>query len=171
MALSLDTTVAGSAANSYASLAEAAAYFEAVPSFAATWAELTEEQQAAWLIEAARAVDRHDFLGQRYEQDQALAFPRRLPDGSVAATDIEGVLIVPATVKAAQLEAVRWLKREMADDDSADDRAAEEVSLAGAVALDFGQNRPSNLAGGTGPAIRALLRDYLTGSSRRLRRA
>jgi len=84
MAVTLDTTLAGPTANSYASLDEAASYFEADAVLSTTWAGLSDAERMNLLISATRAIDRQRWRGGRlakfrlasYGLTQALAFPR-----------------------------------------------------------------------------------------------
>ncbi len=171
MAITIDATVAGESANSYLTLDEADAVFETVPTFSTTWAALTSEQKAALLIEAARVVDRRwPLLGQPATAGQARAFPR-LADGGVPDQGTVDSPAVAPWVKQAQAEAVRWLHREMDEDDSADDRPLMKAGLEGFMSGEFAAETGSALAGGTEAAIKQLLRPALAGGSVHLTRA
>lgn len=84
MSVTIDTTVAGSSANSYITLAEMEIFVsEQIPGDAVTaWAALTDAQKNAYIVEACRQIDRAfrwaggrvtDYTG---EDAQALCFPR-----------------------------------------------------------------------------------------------
>ena len=84
MALSLETTVCSSTANSYADLTGAGEYFEADSEFSGQWTALGEEDRKKLLITASRSIDRMIWIGDRLSTArfgshglrQALAFPR-----------------------------------------------------------------------------------------------
>lgn len=84
------------AANSYASVAQADAYFATRPRSTA-WTGLTEDQKGQYLIHAARILDASVvWRGEVLSSAQALAFPR-YPDDLDAAE-------VPAVIPVAQYE-------------------------------------------------------------------
>lgn len=171
MALSIDATVAGAAANSYLTLAEADAVFESVPTFSGLWAALDNSAKSALLIEAARVIDRRwPLKGERSDEDQTLAFPR-LADGLIPDQGTIDSPVIATWVKQAQAEAVRWLNREMSSDDSADDRPLAKAGLDGLTTVEFTERGGSALAGGTEAAIRQLLTPALAGLSVTARRA
>ena len=103
--MALDTTVGGPASDSYASVAEATAYFAATG--AAVWATSGLSDQEAALRRAAIWLDgsfRRRWPGTRASgRAQALDWPR------IGAIDTDGAVIDPLTippeVKRAQLEA------------------------------------------------------------------
>lgn len=109
--MTLDATPAGTGANSYATLAEAEAYFQDDPAMYAAWAALSEDDRGRALIAAARTVDRLKFKGRPYDPEapQALAFPRIIGD-DVYALDADGRPAVPPPVREAALEQVRMLQ-------------------------------------------------------------
>ena len=80
----LDATVAGVDANSYVTIQEANDYYDTKQTFNVTWSTFTDDQKAAYLIQAAYAIDRYKFCGCRLNEwndnvtnPQALEFPRR----------------------------------------------------------------------------------------------
>ncbi len=75
--------------NSYASQAEADAYF-ADSLRAAQWNGYTTEQKDAGLIEVTRIMERGTYKGEKEVPTQALAFPRS------GVTDCDGNAITPA---------------------------------------------------------------------------
>ncbi len=84
MSLSLDTTVCGPTANSYADLSAAGSYFEGDRDLGQVWSGLDQDEQIRLLITAARTIDRGRWQGEPLSQArfkgyglrQALAFPR-----------------------------------------------------------------------------------------------
>lgn len=156
MPLTLDTTIGGTSANSYASLAEAAAYFAAIPSFAATWVGWSEQAKIARLIEAARAIDRLPILGEKVQPvgsaTQALAFPRTVQNDWT---------IVPPAVKHAQCEAVIALHRGRDAATGEPTQRLAQVNIPGTVSVTYdydGSRDAATTAGGSFDAVRALLR-------------
>jgi hypothetical protein len=87
-------------ANTYASAAEADAYFDARVDSGA-WGEADADDRARALVSAARRIDQERFRGVRADPDQPMAWPR------AGVRDEDGVLMgtetVPARVKRAQM--------------------------------------------------------------------
>lgn len=83
MPLTLDATVGSENANSYATVTEAVAHAEYRVGGAAFIA-LDEEQQIQALVTATSEIDALEYepglVGERYTEDQALAFPRDTGD-------------------------------------------------------------------------------------------
>lgn len=101
MPASIDATVGGASANSYVTVAEADAYFEARLNVAA-WDDATADQQIRALIQATRRIDAEDFRGEKANTAQALEWPRyNVLDRDGYFYD-EGV--IPPVVKHAQCE-------------------------------------------------------------------
>jgi hypothetical protein len=99
MALTITTTAMSASANSYVSLAECDAWFEAIIGFWATWDALSSAEQNARIIESARAIDRfrYRFIGGKTDEDQAMEFPRAAE------------LTIPEAVKRAQYNMLIYL--------------------------------------------------------------
>lgn len=100
MALTLVATVGSSAANSYATEAEATAYFAGRPGSTA-WMEAWTDDRDAALVGATSRLEQEDYRGARVDGVQALKWPRVgvILDGlDVAATTI------PVPVKRALFE-------------------------------------------------------------------
>jgi hypothetical protein len=72
---SLDTTIGGVSANSYASESVADDYFDERLNVAA-WTDADADDRARALISATRWVDTLDFLGTKADTAQALQWPR-----------------------------------------------------------------------------------------------
>ncbi len=68
---------------------------------------------------------------------------------------------IPPQVQEAVCEAIRWGKREIGTDDSADDRLLESVSVGGAISVTFAGSLYARLLGGNERAVKDLLRPYL----------
>jgi len=99
--MAIDATVGGASSNSYATLAEADAYF-AAGLRADTWDSYAPNKKEAALLEAAADLDLEIYLGSKTDTDQALKFPRasiRDVDGNLLADDA-----IPQNVKSAQCE-------------------------------------------------------------------
>jgi hypothetical protein len=98
----IDATIGGTAANSYVTVAEADTYFDG-RLYATAWTEdATEDDKIKALITATDRLDREDYYGYRWEEDQRLKWPR-----SGVATD-DGVEIafdeIPRQLKDATCE-------------------------------------------------------------------
>ncbi len=68
---------------------------------------------------------------------------------------------IPQRVKDAVCEAIRWGKREIGSDDSADDRLLESVNVGGAIAVKWAGATIARLVGGNERAVKDLLRPYI----------
>lgn len=96
----MDTTVGGANADSYATLAEAAAYLDVQPGRKKTrWTALTDPQREAALLMATQAIESMRFHGVKSTTTQALAFPR-----TVDTHDSGVTYFIPPNVKYAQIE-------------------------------------------------------------------
>ncbi|MGH7177321.1 MAG: DnaT-like ssDNA-binding protein [Tepidisphaeraceae bacterium] len=110
--MALVATVGAKTANSYASVAEAGAYFADHP-LTATWTAKTTAQKEQLLIQATRDIDTETLSGFKYNDTidtdglpiQALHFPRA---DDVSST---GVLYIPIAVKKACYEQTIELAR------------------------------------------------------------
>ena len=79
----LNAVAADPAANSYMTLTEADERMAEFEAFDA-WDALDEEDQARMLIRGTRLIDQFHGWGEQYEEDQRLAFPRRIDaDGDI----------------------------------------------------------------------------------------
>lgn len=159
MTLSLDTTVGGASANSYASVAEADAYFEAQPEFYSAWSVLTEQVKMAHLIESTRALERFDYLSVPVDQDQALAFPRACQD------DFEEI---PAKVKQAQMEMLRYRYQTRDATSGQAARDVDMVNVPGKIQIQFSKEVDSSVnqvTGGNLDTVKALLREWRIGDN------
>lgn len=74
--ISLNTKLGDPAANSYVTLPEANTYIRNVLGHPNKWDTLSVEGRKRLLIEACRDIDRFNFLGVRYYDNQILEFPR-----------------------------------------------------------------------------------------------
>lgn len=102
--MSLDTTIGGSAADSYVSIADALTYHAAMGN--ADWAAAAEADQEVALRRATRYLDgryRNRWRGSRKTRDQALAWPR------INVYDEDGFIVssttIPDAIEKATLEA------------------------------------------------------------------
>lgn len=107
MALVVEDGTGLTGSNSYASVAEATAYYD-VDRTATFWADLTTEQREEYLQWATRILDaKVKWRGLKRSETQALAWPR------TGAYDREGYAIastiVPKPVKAALFELMKYL--------------------------------------------------------------
>jgi len=105
MAITFDATVAGTATNSYVTVAEADDYFSVYiyatgqsewPSGSST---ATVTQKEKYLMAATRTIDNQLFINEKYTEEQALQFPRYMQDGNT-----EDVDVIPQAIKNAVFE-------------------------------------------------------------------
>ena len=161
MSITIDATVSGTSSNSYATLAEATAYFEVYQRFYSTWTGLTTAQQNAWLVQSCKAIDRMSFVDEKYYDTQALEFPKTITDQSTDAGDM------PQKVKDAQCEMIMWLYQRTSSTDGSPDRTPNEIGLGkGSISLKYPEYAETNraLAGGYPESVRSLLRTWLKSS-------
>lgn len=108
--MSLDTTIAGENANSYASLAEASGYF-AERLNSTVWTAAASATQEVALIHASRTLDEWvDWVGSRATDAQSLRWPRygaEDRDGYVFDSDF-----IPEWLKNASAELAHYLMQE-----------------------------------------------------------
>lgn len=186
MTLAIDATVGGTASNSYITVAEADAYFEAVPGYSATWAALTSASKIQRLVHACRAIDRYNFLGYKTDADQALKFPRVLyadielaqqystinPSGSLPVQNLPDGWAdsdtIPQDVKSAQCEMIRYLHTSADATTGLLSRDIDRVAIPGVVDVTFSDTLDSSQNSATGGSLQAvadLLRVWLLGRS------
>jgi len=159
MTLSLDATVGGASANSYASVSEANAYFESQSEFFSIWDDLTEQQKIGHLIEATRALERFDYISVPVDDDQALAFPRACQD------DFEEI---PAKVKQAQMEMLRYRYQTRDASTGQAARDVDMVNVPGKIQIQFSKEVDSSVnqaTGGNLDTVAALLREWRIGEN------
>ncbi len=81
MAISLDATISGESANSYATVDEANTFLELLYG-ADEWAVLSDEQKMQLLITASKQIDKFEISYSKDTETQALCFPVRTdPNG------------------------------------------------------------------------------------------
>lgn len=101
MAVVIDATPKGAAANSYDTLANAETYFEGRLN-TSDWDDATEDQQNRALVQATNRLEQEDFEGLKTTSDQRLKWPRNgLVDERGDSADED---TVPERVKHAQFE-------------------------------------------------------------------
>jgi len=105
MVIALDTTVGGASANSYISLADADTYLEPHPDFS-TWDALSDAVKNAHLVQATRILDTEYFEGWKYDESQALQFPR---SSQSVVDSYTAVTAIPPNIKNAQCEQAIFL--------------------------------------------------------------
>lgn len=155
--MAIDSTISGPDANSYASLAEAEAFFSDHQS--GTWTDADWDDRERALISATRRLDVLDFLGRRTHQDQALSWPR------TGLYDRDGWGIpedeIPRDVKYAQFELTRLL---LADAAYLDETGLEEFSSLriGPISMDL---RGRKIPGELPEEVKRFLNIYLAYSS------
>ncbi len=119
MALVLDSTIAGAAANSYTSQADADAYHEA-RLIATDWTGAVTGTKDAVLVWATRLLDsRFDWAGSKFSLEQALRWPR------FGALDRDGELIDSAILPPELKDAVSELARLLITSDRAAEKGTE----------------------------------------------
>lgn len=167
--LELETTAGAEDANSYATLAEASTYFEAVLWFSTTWERYATPTKIARLVSAARAIDRLPLQGSKATSDQALQFPRAF--GGVQVPGQVGMSLelpedeIPKEVKDAQCEMVLLQYRELDASTGAAPREIAKVSVPDVVSVEYvaGSTTNATASQGTMESVRALL-SYWVGS-------
>lgn len=135
MALTLVATPKATNANSYATEAEADAYFEERPaSYTTVWTSATSTNKEAALVWATRLLDEHvTWKGYKTTQAQALAHPRHSvydKDGVLLDQDVIATFLVRATSELA----LHLLSTDVTAEPS--DRGLKEV-VAGPVEVVF----------------------------------
>ena len=158
MSITIDATVSGEDSNSYVTLVEANSYLEAVPWFYATWSALTDAVKNSWLVFSTRAIDRMNFVASRYDEDQALEFPRTITDDQTDEGDM------PQKVKDAQCEMIIYLYKHVSTDDGSPEREISSIGIGrGALDIKFKDSeRPEYaIVGGYPDSVRALLRGWV----------
>lgn len=157
MAITLDPTVGGASANTYATLAEANTYMEGRLN-KAEWDAADDTNKTAALVQAAILIDTITFKGYKSSDSQARKWPR------LDVTDGQGWIIdssiVPQAVKDAQCEmALSLLKEDRTDDGGVAPIRSVTLGSLGVV-YDTGQLR-KNIP----DVVRALLSDLATSVS------
>ena len=156
MATTLDATVGGASANSYATLAQASAYVDTlVPSTTQdTWLDAGDEDQARALIMATRLLDSwYDWNGSVTSLSQALLWPRRgvlrpgVSEGQVTSGASNpwhtpfGTLLPEDEIPELLLDAVSELARQLLAGDRTADSDTETQGIeslkAGSIELAF----------------------------------
>lgn len=143
--MALDATVGGSSSNSYATVAEADAYFADLLTSAA-WTAVSDKSAA--LVSATRLFELFQFHGEPLTTTQALAFPRvlyPLHDGSA----------IPNEVKEALFEAALSLAQKAAAA-SGSTPTREQLRADGVTSLRLG-NRSETYAPYDGSSLSAVL--------------
>jgi hypothetical protein len=172
MAITIVTTAGDASANSYVSVAEADAYFEAridsQPWEAAD--EVDAEQKKRLLVSAARRINQINLIGRKASTTQALAFPRmggmriRLlnPEswGSFRSLDGEAYDLdeIPQAIKDAQCELALYFAEFGLDADSS---LPVKSITGGGIRLDYtGGGSGSTLPG----SVQRLLSPFMQGT-------
>ena len=105
MAATIDSTIKGASANSYASLSDSNDYFDTSPD-SSTWSNKSDDEKKRALISATRWIETLVFYGDRCDEGQALKFPRT--NYQVDGVELTCTLI-PNNIKYAQYELARAL--------------------------------------------------------------
>ena len=105
MAATIDSTIKGASANSYASLSDSNDYFDTSPD-SSTWTNKSDDEKKRALISATRWIETLVFYGDRCDESQALKFPRT--NYQVDGVELTCTLI-PNNIKYAQYELARAL--------------------------------------------------------------
>ena len=105
MAATIDSTIKGASANSYASLSDSNDYFDTSPD-SSSWTNNTDDEKKRALISATRWIETLVLYGDRWDECQALKFPR-------TNYQVDGVELacttIPNNIKYAQYELARAL--------------------------------------------------------------
>lgn len=147
----IDATVAGSASNSYITLADADAYFANLLG-GSDWAAFTSDQRQRALISATLVIERLQLRGKQYDRTtpQALHFPRI------------GEYEIPAAIQRAQCEQALWMLQQQAEPELFD-RAALRAQGVTSMSLDGLSESYGGAqhADGLSPIVRSMLRPYV----------
>lgn len=152
------TTVGDSAANSYATVAEADDYLLERRLHAAAWSQLGTGEKEAALMWACRALDDLEFIGSIASETQALQWPRvdaYTADGRLIASDV-----VPAPIKDAQAE----IAFRLVPTDKSADPTGEKYEKVKVGPLEFTLREPpagDEILEILPPDVRTLIRRYL----------
>lgn len=143
---------------SYASVEQADAYLAAAI-HATNWWTATDDTKARALVSASRMLDRQDWLGDKTDPDQVLAWPR-------SNTGVDGVEddVIPEPIVSAAIElALALVDGATVQTDANTSQKIQSIS-AGSVSISY-------FRGAEGVArrfpliIHELVRDYLSGSA------
>lgn len=141
--------------NTYLSLEDAETYFDGSLNSGA-WDSADETIKIKALISAARAIDRQILKGEKYDTDQAMAFPRYIATGDVGDGSQEA--------KDAQCEeAIERIRRERSNRMQNIRAGVRTFSIGGPSGLQE-ELDPAAIRGILSPEARELLRPYLGGS-------
>ena len=164
MAIVIDATVAGATANSYQTLAEADAYFEASVNHA-EWEYYTDaDDRTRALLQATREIDSLMYEGVKYTLEQSLKFPREDNNGKIYGWDYANdVVIIPIAIQRGCNECALWLLKHDANDTVAQtaNRGIKSVSMGGTSFSGMSKNA----AGTVGPEAAKHIDPYLKRSS------
>ena len=105
MAATIDSTIKGASANSYASLSDSNDYFDTSPD-SSTWTNKSDDEKKRALISATRWIETLVFYGDRCDEGQALKFPRTNYQVDTVELDCSSI---PNNIKYAQYELARAL--------------------------------------------------------------
>lgn len=151
MPVTLDPTVGGAGANTYATKAETDDYALATP-YAASWAGKNGDGSAgskeALLVAAARVIDVLPFPGLKVASAQKLQWPRY--DVVDAAGVGYSTTVIPQCVKDAQMMLACWMAAQsssataIADQFGHDPAAAMEDVTLGPLAFSFRKDAPQS---------------------------
>jgi hypothetical protein len=170
MAITIDASVGGASANSYATEAEVIAYMAARLN-ATNWTTITgstcTEDEKKALIEAGRELGAPTYIGARVTTTQALDWPRAWamnPDSPVMAWSYYETTVIPRRVKNAQCElAFQFLKLGATDVAAPSPTAGILVKTIDVLSTTYSEySQPLGLA--RFPRVLALLGPLLVGS-------
>lgn len=158
----LDATVAGSNANTYATLAEFNTFIGELTS-AGTAATATDALKQAALIQSARRLDLETWDGSPVTTTQRLQFPR----SGLIDTNGFGVAVetIPRFVREGQMQlAVEMLN---ADGDAATNREQFESLKVGSLEIKYrqGESYGANLGDSLPDSVLKLISPYITGGT------
>jgi hypothetical protein len=123
----LDKTPAGANANSYVDLAEANDLLSDI----SNWDNLSDDLKTSALLQAAILIDKEEFIGEKYSDEQAMQFPRDFQvEGDTPTVEYE--------VKFEQCRMALKVANEITDADKMTEIDLEEIR----VRLESGYNKP-----------------------------
>lgn len=164
MALIVETGAGLSNSNSYATAAQADAFF-ADRGASAAWTAANQTQKEQSLIAASDYIDaKFSFVGQRNSASQAMAWPRTGASDSVEGYDVPTNVVPSAVVKTAIVLAGKVLGGEVLLTD--DDRGGFIKSASvGSLSVTYADGAPVGKAYGFAMLLKGLLSTVGIGSS------
>lgn len=175
--MAVDSSIGGTASDTYNTVAEADSYFGSDPNFSTVWTALDTTTKENWLKFSTRALDRFKtYRGIRQSTAQALEFPRVVSSQEFIGfqyyklpgmyynrhpLDEEEVLIantIPQNVKRAQLEMLIFLYNNKSDSTALDGKEIKSLNvLNGLIDIEYSGLKDSLLESAGGASIASVV--------------